>query len=229
MYTTTVSGAFKMVKDWIFGGKKINEPLELVQDLPTVAVRAPSRGQERKMPLIPPSLGQERKVPFIPPARLRREMKSQLRNGQQMRMRKSALSELDKVMREHLEHVADAIEPRTRGNKRRRNNPNLSVFFGRPLRDVDIRKAARRVYDAPPPKRFKVSREAKDTPLDPDKTADVHDRKNQCVVCWNAHVATVIIDCGHMIMCNACARKGPKRCAMCKTAIEHGIITTFAS
>lgn len=48
-----------------------------------------------------------------------------------------------------------------------------------------------------------------------------------CVICMERSVKTVLLDCGHAIMCIACCRQimvhGNKRCPICKAAVCKAI------
>ena len=51
-----------------------------------------------------------------------------------------------------------------------------------------------------------------------EKLKDLHDRvddRNQCVVCLDAPRSAVFVDCGHLVVCNACAEK-VRECPLCR-------------
>lgn len=46
---------------------------------------------------------------------------------------------------------------------------------------------------------------------------------HECVACWEREPDTVLLDCGHVCLCAACAR-GAKQCPLCRIAIARFVV-----
>jgi hypothetical protein len=52
------------------------------------------------------------------------------------------------------------------------------------------------------------------------------DGEKECVVCFGRSIKTVIVDCGHAVLCVTCARENIRECPICRKEVTQ-IIRTF--
>jgi hypothetical protein len=68
-------------------------------------------------------------------------------------------------------------------------------------------------------KRAMVPRQEFESPAAPGE--------RECIICMERSVKTVMIDCGHSVMCVMCCRKimidGDQKCPICKATVSRAI------
>jgi hypothetical protein len=74
-----------------------------------------------------------------------------------------------------------------------------------------------------------IAKEKEKKSLFPEEMKDepvIVDGEKECVVCFGRSIKTVIVDCGHAVLCVTCARENIRECPICRKEVTQ-IIRTF--